>query len=228
VDRLAELRLLKAFHVMRLILAFIFLLSTAFGASAQAPKAEITLTARPSNFEDIREVASSTLRGFEFQAEIRDPDVDFSRLDLFTNAENSHKEKPRKQNVFVRVTRKDTGAAVPLIFTESGDAGGNNSKILFLEVVVPFSDKERVARIEAAIKAIQGTPNAKLFNQPNEPTPVQFFDALGLRESQPGEYIVQVDYIAPSGKVSSNSLPFTIRDKGNLYERVIRSIKPGP
>jgi hypothetical protein len=45
---------------------------------------------------------------------------------------------------------------------------------------------------------------------------------------QRGKQLVEADYIAPSGKVSSKPLPFTIRDKGNLYKKVVRSIKPGP
>lgn len=93
--------------------------------------------------------------------------------------------------------------------------------------MVPFPAKERVARIAAALKTLHHVPFLKLFNQPDGPTPEQFFDGHGIQESKPGEYIVEVDYLAPTGKVTSKPLPFTIRDKGNLYERVIRDIKPG-
>ncbi len=212
---------------MRPLFATILLLSTGCGALAQAPNAQITVAARQPNSEDRRENTSSTLQEFEFQAEVRDRDVDFNRLDFFTNAENSDKGKPRKQNIFVRVTRRDTGAPVPFRLTESGSAGGNASHILFLELVVPFPAPERASRIAAALKALDGSPFLKLFNQPETATPEQFFDGYGVQESKPGEYAVEVDYIAPSGKVSSKPLHFTIRDHGNLYEKVIRSIKTG-
>jgi len=45
---------------------------------------------------------------------------------------------------------------------------------------------------------------------------------MGVHESKPGDYNVQVDYISPAGKFSSKPLSFTIRDKGNLYEKVLR------
>lgn len=211
---------------MRQTLAIILLVSTSFGAFAQAPKAEVTITARQPDSEARRANTSSTLQEFEFQAEIRDPDVDFNRLDVFTSAQNSDKDKPRKQNIFVHVTRKDTGAPVPFILSEFGGDGGNDSKILFLDLVVPYPAPERASRIAAALKALQGSPFLKLFNRPGA-TPQEFFDGYGVQESKPGEYVVQVDYLAPSGKIASKPLPFTIRDKGNLYEKVARTIKPG-
>ena len=212
---------------MRPLFAAILLLIAGCTALAQAPNAQITVAARPPNSENRREITSSTLQEFEFQAEVRDRDADFNRLDFYTNAENSHKEKPRKQNIFVRVTRKDTGAPVPFLLTESGSAGGNGFHILFLQLVMPFPAPERAARIAAAIQVLGDSPFLKLFNQPETATPEQFFDGYGVQESKPGEYVVDVDYVAPSGKVSSKPLHLTIRDKGNLYEKVIRSIKAG-
>jgi hypothetical protein len=212
---------------MRKIFFIVFLLSAVIVAFAQVPRAQVTVSARQPRAEDRRENTSSTLQPFEFQAEFRDADADFNRLDLFTNAENSHKSKGRTQNVFVHVTRKDTGAPVPFVLMDSDRSGGNDFKTLDLEIVVPFPPPERAARIAAALKALKDSPFLKLFNEPGGPTPEQFFDGYEVRESQPGDYVIKVEYHASSGKVSSKPLPFTIRDKGNLYEKVIRDMAPG-
>lgn len=222
----------------------ILLLSVVSYAVAQTPKAQITtMEPRLPNDEDERAKFSSTLGAFEFEFEIRDPDVSFERrdpspanyADVFTNATNSYKgdkDRPRKQNVFVHVTRKDTGEPVPFILTESSGGGGFDETVTVqLEVIVPSSPNERSSRIAAAVKASRGTEFVKELGKKDMPTPKEFFDAYEFQESKPGEYIVQVDYVGPSGKVSSKPLPFTIRDKGNLYEKAIRAInswKPDP
>lgn len=214
-------------HITRAIIASCLLLGISMPVVAQTSKAQIAIAARNPFGADRLDDTSSTIGPFEFQAEIHDPDVDFNRIDFFTNAENSYKDNPRKQNIFFHVTVKETGKPVPFLLYDMGTVGGNDSHILMLQIVVPYSAEERRARITAAVESLRETGSPKLLTGPDDPTPEQFFDGYEVHEGKPGEYVLQVDYVSPSGKVSSTPLPFTIRDKGNLYEKILRSFKPG-
>jgi len=179
------------------------------------------------NSKERTEQTSSTLQPFDFDIGLTDSSVNFNNLDLFANASNSDKDSPRIQNIFIHVFSKDTNKPVPFILQERGRGGYKGfTEGIYLSVLVPFSEKERTLRIKSAIEEYGKLDPSKTFQLPPAISPVTFFDTYELIESKPGDYILSVDFIAPSGKISSRPLEFTIRDRGNLYFNVLNSLKP--
>ncbi len=158
---------------------------------------------------------------------LTDPSVDFNSLDIFTNAENSFKDKPRVQNLFVHVTSKESGKPVKFILYEIGTGGfGGHTTGIYFSIVIPYSDTERIQRINSAIEAFKVSKNDNSFQIPEDLSMVDFFNMYEVNESKPGEYFVSVDYLSPAGKVSSTPFEIQITDNGNLYLKVLQSFKP--
>lgn len=208
---------------MRIIFAFLLI---AFGCDvlAQAPRAEISIAPSGPISKDRPEDTSSTLGPFPFQIEIRDPDVDFNRLNVFANPDN-YGGGPRKQLVFVHVIDRDTARPVAFRLYQTGSGLGDGSKKIFFWVTVPFSDQERDSRISDAVKANMEKPDVKeSLSRKGSPTLDQIehtLKGLGLDEGKPGDYAVQVEYLSPSGKVASKPLQFAIRDRGSIYQLLL-------
>jgi len=205
--------------------SLLILLALVCHALSEGRAVQVELEPRLPGHKLGREETSSTLKPFEFQLTIHDPNVDFNHLDLFANAENSDRSVPRKQNIFAHVTRKGTGQPVQFILGESGGGVGE----VFFELTVPFSDQERSARFATAVQSLKNSPNSKNHITAQGASAIQkLLELEGVRESEPGDYIVQVDYISPAGKFSSKPLSFTIRDNGNLYEKLLGTMASYP
>jgi hypothetical protein len=113
--------------------------------NADAPKVSVEVTVHQQNSAAAQDRAGSTLNPFALDARITDPETEFflepKRVDLFTNAENAYKEKPRKQNVFVKVTSEDTGKPVPIVLYELGTGGHAQAQYCILSLRFHFLKK---------------------------------------------------------------------------------------
>ncbi len=107
---------------------------------------------------------------------------------------------------------------MPYLVQQAGAVKGVDSTTIDYQVTVPFTNAERDARVLAAIgKAPKKDSIAKV---------EQYFDAMNIRESRPGDYAVTVEY-APAGQrpVVSQALRFTVKDKGNLYAKTLNEVR---
>jgi hypothetical protein len=203
------------------------LTSTSLHAFA-ASNAAIQVTEHKLSHADEPEKASSTLAGLQFDVSIFDPNAQFALAggtDVFSAAENTEKEmdegKKRKQNLFFTIINAESGKAAQSILFETGTIGRSfQSNTLLFTVIVPFSKEERVARIKEGVK---GAPK-EARQHFGGIDPVKAFDAWHVQESKPGRYVLRVTYLTTTGeRINSNDLPFTIRDKGNLYSSWLRT-----
>lgn len=203
----------------RLIATIVLLCLGSVQLYGTEPSVSVTVTGASKPTEE--RPYGSTVAPFAFEANISDPRITSNDIDLFTYAKNSYKDEPRTQNVFVSVQRlaNDNFVDCPFILFETGKSGGQDTTSLHLEVVVPFPDAVRRERIEQAFsKTKRGD-----FVPKAERTAI--FDMWEQIESMPGEYRVVVSYDTGMHKVSSEPVPFTITDKGNLYLKILNDIR---
>jgi hypothetical protein len=99
-------------------------------------------------------------------------------------------------------------------------------KKIFFWLTVPFSDQEQDPRISAALNIKIEKPitmeEGPIRNPPRTAeNAAQVMKSLGQNDSKPGDYVVQVEYLSPLGKVASKPLQFAIRDRGSIYQLLL-------